>query len=317
VNRSFIYAAAFTVAVVLIFAWVTEIVTSLSGVGGIQAAVEGVNSEAGESIYWGKGKCSTCHSIGTRGSAIRGPNHEDVFVTAQERAAELGLASPTEYLVQSVAFPEDYVVEGFKAEMPQTYLPPIGLKLDEIRAVITYLQTQGGEADPGAIKLPDIILQAAETGAEGEPFRAYVEGDPAAGETLFFDLDGSAGCSQCHTFGEKGGDIGPELTEEAGVRTLQYIIESILLPSAKIASGFEPVLVRTSDGKTLNGVLRNEDATSLTLVTKDGDEVTVQKSDITQRKEDPPSLMPDNFGQLLTMEQFHNILAFLQSGQEE
>lgn len=316
-NRSILYAGAFTLAVVLIFAWVTEVVTGLSGVGGVQASVEGVNPEAGEAIYWGKGKCSTCHSIGKRGSSIRGPNHEDVFLTASERLAELGLEAPTEYLVQSIADPEAYVVEGYKAEMPQVYLPPISLVPDEIRAVITYLQTQGGEADPGAIKLPDVILQAATAGIQQEPFRAYQEGDIAAGESLFFDSDGPAGCFQCHTYDGQGGDIGPDLTEEASVRPLQYIIESILFPSAEIASGYDPVLLRTADGRTINGVMRHEDDLSITLVTKDGDELVVQKSDIRQRKEDPPSIMPENFGELLTMKQFHDILAFLQGVEEE
>ena len=251
--------------------------------------------------------------MGNRGSSIRGPNHENVFVTAVERAAELGLASPTEYIVQSIAYPESYVVEGFKAKMPQTYLPPISLQPDEIRAVITYLQTQGGEADPGAIDLPDVIIAAAATGSGEVPFRAYQEGDAASGKSLFFDLDGNAGCASCHTFDGEGGEVGPEITEESSVRPLQYIIESILFPSAVIASGYEPVLVRTSDGRTINGVLREDDDITLTLVTKDGEELVLQQSDIAQRKDDPPSLMPDNFGELLSMQQFHDILSFLQS----
>lgn len=316
-NRSLLYVGAFTIAVVLLFAWVAEIVTGMSGVRAALPPAEGVNPQAGEAIYWGKGKCSTCHSMGTRGSAIRGPNHEDVFITATKRAAELGLASPTEYFVQSIADPEGYVVEGYKAEMPQVYLPPIALQPDEIRAVITYLQTQGGEADPSAIKLPDVILQAAAKGAREEPFRAYQEGDAAAGSVLFFDLKGVAGCAQCHTYDGKGGDVGPELTEEAGVRPLQHIIESILFPSAKIASGFDPVQLRTTDGEDINGVIREETDTSITLVTRKGEERVVQKSDIARRKEDPPSLMPDNFGELLSVKELHDILAFLQEGKQE
>tara|TARA_B100002003_G_scaffold234514_1_gene248522 strand:+ start:488 stop:1474 length:987 start_codon:yes stop_codon:yes gene_type:complete len=310
-DRSFIYVSVFTIAVVLTFAWVTEIVTNISGLGGVQASVEGVNPEAGEALYWGIAKCSTCHSMGTRGSAIRGPNHEDVYITAGDRAAEIGLETPTEYFVRSIAYPEEYVVEGYKAEMPEVYLPPISLQPDQVRAIITYLQSQGGEPDPSAIELPDVILDAAGSAGEAEPFAAYADGNAARGETLFFDLDGQAGCASCHTFDGKGGDVGPELTDEATVRPLQYIIESILFPSAVIASGYEPVLIRTFDGRTLNGVLRAEDDVSLTLVTKEGEEITASKSDIDRRGEDPPSLMPDNFGDLLTMTDFHDILAFL------
>lgn len=316
-NRPFINAAIFTIAVVFVFGIVSQVVTDISGLGGQVAAAEGVNPEAGEAIYWGKGKCGTCHSIGSKGSAIRGVNHENLFITAAERAAELGLPSPTAYLVQSIADPEAYVVKGYKAEMPKVYQPPISLKPDEIRAVITYLQIQGGEADPGAIKLPEVILQAAAAGAKGEPFKIYQSGESKAGKTLFFDKDSPAGCAKCHTFDGQGGDVGPDLTEEASVRTLPFIIESILFPSAKIASGFEPVLLRTKDGRTINGVLRKEDDASITLVTKEGEVMTIPKADIARRAEDPPSIMPDNFSELLSVKQFHDILAFLQSKLEK
>ncbi|MFQ5925551.1 MAG: c-type cytochrome, partial [Dehalococcoidia bacterium] len=218
---------------------------------------------------------------------------------------------------QSIADPSAHVVEGYKDEMPFVYKPPISLTPDEVRAVLTYLQTLGGEVDITAIKLPGVILEAAAAGAVEEAFRVYQEGDPVAGKTLFFDQNSTAGCAQCHAVSGEGGDIGPELTDVASVRTLPFIIESILFPSAEIASGFEAVLLRTTDGRTINGVLRDEDEVSITLVTKEGEEIVVLKSDISRRAEDQPSLMPDNYGELLSVKQFHDILAFLQTGQEE
>ncbi len=314
-NNAIVRAAILTLVVVLLFAWISQVVTDISGAGVVAAGAEGVNPEAGEAIYWGKGKCSTCHSIGNRGSAIRGPNHDGLFTVAAERAAEMGLSSATEYLVQSIADPSAHVVEGYKDEMPFVYKPPISLSPDQLRAVVTYLQTLGGEVDITAIKLPGVILKAAAAGAVDEAFSVYQEGDPEAGKTLFFDEDSPAGCAQCHTVGGEGGDIGPELTDVASVRTLPFIIEAILFPSAEIASGFEAVLLRTTDGRNINGVLRQEDEVSITLVTKEGEEIAVLKSDITRRAEDPPSLMPDNFSELLSVKQFHDILAFLQAGQ--
>ena len=53
------------------FVYVGAAVTAISGGGTAVVAAEGVNPEAGEAIYWGKGKCSTCHSLADRGSAIR------------------------------------------------------------------------------------------------------------------------------------------------------------------------------------------------------------------------------------------------------
>ena len=89
-----------------------------------------ISPEGGEAIYWGKGRCFTCHSIGDNGSAVRCPNHGvwgDKFPLAmgaraveraKEREKETGLPyTATDYLVESLANPGAYVVDGFKNEM--------------------------------------------------------------------------------------------------------------------------------------------------------------------------------------------------------
>ena len=58
------------------FLWVGQAITALTG--GEQRSSGGqveISPEGGESLYWGKGRCFTCHSMGDRGSAVRGPNH--------------------------------------------------------------------------------------------------------------------------------------------------------------------------------------------------------------------------------------------------
>ncbi|MFQ5631146.1 MAG: c-type cytochrome, partial [bacterium] len=139
------------------FIYVCVVITRISGAGGAAgAAIAGVNPEAGEAIFWGKGKCHTCHSIGGRGSGIRCPNLGDsefgsvIGIRAEERALKraaqgAAMSSATDYLVESLAEPGAHVVEGFKNEMPYVYLPPIALNPDEVKAVISYLQSQGGE----------------------------------------------------------------------------------------------------------------------------------------------------------------------------
>ncbi|MCH7760633.1 cytochrome c, partial [candidate division TA06 bacterium] len=159
---NFLKIAIFTIMIIALFVYVSEVLTKISGQAVVTVAVEGVNPEAGEAIFWGKGKCHTCHSIGGQGSAIRCPNLGEgsqgpiMAIRAEERAKEQGLKSGTEYLIESLSEPGAYVVEGFKNEMPLVYKPPILLQPDEIKAVISYLQSLGGEVDIGAIKLPEV-----------------------------------------------------------------------------------------------------------------------------------------------------------------
>ncbi len=323
---TYLWPAGRTIVFVLVmlgvFVYIGAVVTAISGGGGTVAA-EGVNPEAGEAIYWGKGKCSTCHSLGERGSAVRGPNHEGVCGKARdERVAERQAAgaatiqTATDYLVESIAQPQAYIVEGFSGAMPKVYLPPISLIPDEIRAVILYMQAQGCEPDVAAINLPAEILKAASAEVEaGGPFTLVVTGDPAAGKALFFDEAGSAACVKCHTVAGEGEEVGPELTDVAGTQTLEYIFESIMNPSAEIAAGdYEPIQVQLSDGTILSGIIKAEDDATVTIKDKEGVETVVNKPDINRERRYPdvPSIMPDNFGELLTVKQVADLIAFLQ-----
>jgi hypothetical protein len=52
----------------------------------------------------------------------------------------------TEYLIESLTHPQDYLVQGFPPIMPVINKPPIGLNNDEIAAVVSFLQSvQGGK----------------------------------------------------------------------------------------------------------------------------------------------------------------------------
>ena len=326
---AYLWPGGRTVVFVLVslglFVYIGALVTAISGGGGTVAAAEGVNPEAGESIYWGKGKCSTCHSLGERGSAIRGPNHENVCgkarderVAARQAEGAANVQTATDYLVESIADPQVSIVEGFSGQMPRVYLPPISLKPDEIRAVIMYLQTQGCEPDAAAINLPPAILNAATAEVSaGAPFSLVVEGDPEAGKELFSDTAGAAACIKCHTVAGEGEDVGPELTDVAGTQTVEYVFESIMNPSAEIAAGdYEPIQVQLSDGTILAGIIKAEDEATVTIKDKEGVETVVNKSDIQPGREkrypDLPSIMPGNFGELLTVKQVADLIAFLQ-----
>lgn len=297
------------------FIYIGKIVTELSGEKASGAAVTGVSPEGGEAIFWGKGQCHTCHSIGTQGSGIRGPNLEGVAERAAERANERiaqGKAgmTPTGYLIESLSFPDAYVVKGYKPEMPFVYKPPIALSPDDVKAVIAYLQTQGGEVNIDEIVLPPEVAESSKGAEAATEWAPYTEGDPVVGENLFFDVQGEVACAKCHTVKDKGGKVGPELTTVAATRSPQYIIESILKPSAVIASGYEPVKVKTQKGKIITGVLKEEKETGVTIMDSEGNLTQIEKDDIKKLSPMDTSIMPP-FGNIIKMEDFHNLLAYL------
>lgn len=315
--RSFWFMALFMALLIGGFIYIGSIVTKLSGEkGGVDTVTAGVSPEGGETIFWGKGQCHTCHSIGKRGSGIRGPNLEEVGERASERAKERvaqGKADMTAngYLIESLAHPDAYVVKGYKPEMPFVYKPPIALSPDEVKAVISYLQTQGGEVNIAAIELPPEVMESAKKGGEEvAEWKPYLDGDAAVGESLFFDVTGDIACAKCHTIKDKGGKVGPELTTVAATRSPQYIIESILQPSAVIASGFEPVKVKTTKGTIITGVLKEENDERVLVMDSAGNLTEIPRADINKLKPLDTSVMPP-FGNVIKMEDFHNLLAYL------
>ena len=326
----------FLIALMVLFVYIGYTITDMTGGFTKQVVVEGINPEAGEQIFFGKGKCSTCHSIGDKGSAIRCPNlgvmGENFSVPIGERAMERAALrakatgkvwNPIDYLFECVVEPPAFVVPGFKNEMPYVYKAPIGLTPDEVKAVISFLASLGGDDIPlSAITKPTGIAKelfakveaAAASGATSAvPFKPYIAGDVEKGKGLFWNLDSKVGCAKCHSVNEKGGQVGPSLSSVSGTRTLPYIIESIIKPSAVIVSGYEPVLVMTNDRKRISGTKKEETPESLTLGMATGEVVTIMKSDIKKWKVMKKSIMPSNFGEILSIDEFHDVLSYVQT----
>ena len=152
---------AFLLIVLGLYLWVGYAITELTGGEKPIAAAVDISPEGGETIYWGKGRCFTCHSVGGQGSAVRGPNHgqfgekfplpmgaravERAKVRSEKEGVEF---TAVDYMVESLASPGVYLVEGYKNEMAVVYAPPISLSLAEIKAVVAYLMAQGGDLQP-------------------------------------------------------------------------------------------------------------------------------------------------------------------------
>jgi len=107
-----------------------------------------------------------------------------------------------------------------------------------------------------------------------------------------------------------GGEVGPELTGIGSRQNREYLLESIVTPDSKIAQGFESVVLATSDGKVVTGVLRGEDDKQLRLITAEGHALTVPKDEIEDRKRGP-SAMPADLAGKLTKAELRDLIEFL------
>ncbi len=313
-NKSMLKITAFGVGVIGFYIYITMYVAGLSGTGGGES-VSGVSPEAGEKIFWGDGQCSTCHKIGTSGSATRGPDQDGLAGRAEERAKALGMASGLDYLVESLVEPEKYIVKGYDKIMPKVYDPPIMLSREKILAVLAYLQTLGGEPDIGAImKYKDKIPEASKK--KVKPWVSPVVVDAKEGEKAFFDETRPVTCGKCHIVNGRGKKVGPELTGIGAIQTPKYFLESILAPSAKIVKGYETMYVITTDGIPYNGLIKSETDQELVLLKEESgeiEEVVIPKSDVAEMKKQDVSIMPGNIGELLSVKDFYGIISFLQS----
>jgi putative membrane-bound dehydrogenase-like protein len=152
-----------------------------------------------------------------------------------------------------------------------------------------------------------------------DDFRAFARkspGDAGHGEKLFRDIKGLA-CIKCHAVGGQGGQVGPDLAGVALKYKPEDLMTSVLEPSKVIAQGYETIIVTTDQGITLTGVFKGETADAVNLADKDGKLVSVPKKEIDTRKFSPVSTMPNGLNDGMTLQDFADVIAFLEARKEE
>jgi cytochrome c oxidase cbb3-type subunit III len=166
-------------------------------------------------------------------------------------------------------------------------------------------------ADMPGFKLPDAQIKMLVKFLRYLTASAYetqVPGDRAAGEVVFF---GKGGCAGCHSIGERGGNLGPDLSDIGASRTPRQIRESILEPSIRPTEGFRGVKAVMSDGRVVEGVARNNTNYSMQILDAAGKLHLLDKRELAEVVFRKGSLMPGDYGARLTKDELQNLLAFL------
>ena len=137
-------------------------------------------------------------------------------------------------------------------------------------------------------------------------------GDARRGAIVFYQPFLS--CTRCHTTGKDGHRLGPELTRTDQKLTDTQLVQSVLDPSRVIKKGYETITVVTSQGRTIAGLLVEDRKQQLVLrdPTSSTQIITIDKSQIEQRNNSGPSIMPQGVvDQLASRQQFLDLLKYL------
>ncbi|HEY6168061.1 MAG TPA: HEAT repeat domain-containing protein, partial [Verrucomicrobiae bacterium] len=134
-----------------------------------------------------------------------------------------------------------------------------------------------------------------------------MKGDAARGRKVF-----ETTCATCHRAGDVGKDVGPNLAT-IRVWNPDQVLINILDPNREVAPNFVSYTVETKDGRTIDGLIAEESAASVTLKRAEGLTDTVLRRDIASLTGSGLSLMPEGVEAAITVEQMADLIAFLLS----
>ncbi len=191
---------------------------------------------------------------------------------------------------------------------------PADLSEAALNAGFNTAQELGGRGAKVAEKFSAIRAPrptAVHSGDKPADLPAWVEltqknGIPAKGEARYFGLN----CQICHSIGGAGGKLGPDLTTLGASAPLDYVIESVLTPQAKVKEGYHSVVFRLKDGGLVTGIPGTETDKDIIVRLPNLDQV-VAKDNIAGRDIAPGSLMPAGLADILPAEDQAHLYAFL------
>jgi putative heme-binding domain-containing protein len=170
--------------------------------------------------------------------------------------------------------------------------------IDEHAGLLEALRKQSGATGGGPAK--DSVQKLASVAAE--------KGDAARGEMIY--RRPALACATCHAIGGAGGKVGPDMTSIGASAPLDYLVESVLLPGAKVKEGYHAVVIETRDGRTIMGRLLKSGGGQTVIADAIGQEVTLADEAIVKRT-DSGSLMPANLIASISEQEQADLFKFL------
>jgi len=147
------------------------------------------------------------------------------------------------------------------------------------------------------------------------PDRLEYGGDAQRGREIVSN-HAAAQCIRCHKIGKEGGKpsteitIGPELTTIGKLRDRKHLVASLLTPSSDISDGFGIVVLKTTEGEEVSGILTKKTDLFWSITLADGKKRNFRPAEISSHI--LTSTMPP-MGALLKPEEVRDVVEFLSS----
>lgn len=144
-----------------------------------------------------------------------------------------------------------------------------------------------------------------------EEYAMQHDGDVERGRELFARKD-RALCATCHTVDGSSGLAGPDLFAIGDKFPRRELIRSIISPSSTIAIGYGATAITRKSGDAVIGVIKQATDGWVELKGIDGKAVRIETTDIASQSTLPTSLMPEGLCQAMSLEEFSNLVAYLE-----
>ena len=148
-------------------------------------------------------------------------------------------------------------------------------------------------------------------GTETDSFKETLFGGIRKEGSDTFNYNSAVQCVRCHSVGQDGGNVGPNLKRIGSLLSREQILQAMIEPSARLALCFGTVTLTPSDGQTVTSVLEKEDETELVLETTNAEPLKIAKIRIKSRENQPSSMPP--MGSLISKREIRNLVEYLSS----
>lgn len=134
-------------------------------------------------------------------------------------------------------------------------------------------------------------------------------GDPIRGRRVFYSVHST--CASCHAVDERGGDLGPDLSNAGQSKTRSQLVHSILRPSDEISPQWQGWYIELKDGTTHRGRQINVGSDDIEIYTQEGEVANFNKEDVQDYGVAETSLMPPNLQSRLTISDMRDLVSYL------